>query len=71
MPNLGGLTYPCYLPTFWSRSRHGIGKLPKCREVRKYERPGLKQDEIEEIKEAFDLFDTDQFDAYHSDSPLS
>ncbi|CAD7922196.1 unnamed protein product [Amoebophrya sp. A25] len=27
---------------------------------RKYERPGLKQDEIEEIKEAFDLFDTDQ-----------
>ena len=26
---------------------------------RKYERPGLKQDEIEEIKEAFDLFDTD------------
>merc|ERR1712217_86502 len=24
------------------------------------ERPGLKQDEIEEIKEAFDLFDTDQ-----------
>jgi len=28
--------------------------------ARKYERPGLKQDEIEEIKEAFDLFDTDQ-----------
>ncbi|CAD7951043.1 unnamed protein product [Amoebophrya sp. A120] len=27
---------------------------------RQYERPGLKQDEIEEIKEAFDLFDTDQ-----------
>ena len=26
----------------------------------RYERPGLKQDEIEEIKEAFDLFDTDQ-----------
>lgn len=26
---------------------------------RKFERPGLKQDEIEEIKEAFDLFDTD------------
>ena len=26
---------------------------------RKYERPGLMQDEIEEIKEAFDLFDTD------------
>merc|ERR1719214_71247 len=28
--------------------------------ARQYERPGLKQDEIEEIKEAFDLFDTDQ-----------
>eukprot|EP00927_Polykrikos_kofoidii_P036825 TRINITY_DN31061_c0_g1_i1.p1 TRINITY_DN31061_c0_g1~~TRINITY_DN31061_c0_g1_i1.p1 ORF type:complete len:172 (+),score=48.90 TRINITY_DN31061_c0_g1_i1:184-699(+) len=29
-------------------------------QARRYERPGLKQDEIEEIKEAFDLFDTDQ-----------
>merc|ERR1711918_205040 len=29
-------------------------------QARKYERPGLKQDEIEEIKTAFDLFDTDQ-----------
>mmetsp|Transcript_91544 Transcript_91544/g.144668 ORF Transcript_91544/g.144668 Transcript_91544/m.144668 type:complete len:166 (+) Transcript_91544:102-599(+) len=26
---------------------------------KKYERPGLMQDEIEEIKEAFDLFDVD------------
>ena len=26
---------------------------------KKYERPGLTEDEIEEIKEAFDLFDTD------------
>merc|ERR1719353_1873163 len=26
---------------------------------KKYERPGLTQDEIEEIKEAFDLFDVD------------
>merc|ERR1712096_187537 len=26
---------------------------------KKYERPGLSEDEIEEIKEAFDLFDTD------------
>eukprot|EP00929_Paragymnodinium_shiwhaense_P053634 TRINITY_DN26862_c0_g1_i1.p1 TRINITY_DN26862_c0_g1~~TRINITY_DN26862_c0_g1_i1.p1 ORF type:complete len:167 (-),score=43.21 TRINITY_DN26862_c0_g1_i1:118-618(-) len=26
---------------------------------KKYERPGLAQDEIEEIKEAFDLFDVD------------
>jgi len=27
--------------------------------VQKYQRPGLTEDEIEEIKEAFDLFDTD------------
>jgi len=27
--------------------------------LKKYERPGLTEDEIEEIKEAFDLFDTD------------
>merc|ERR1712066_719093 len=28
--------------------------------AKKYERPGLTADEVEEIKEAFDLFDTDQ-----------
>ncbi|CEM09733.1 unnamed protein product [Vitrella brassicaformis CCMP3155] len=28
--------------------------------ARQFERPGLKQDEIEAIKEAFDLFDTDK-----------
>lgn len=28
-------------------------------DAKKYERPGLSADEIEEIKEAFDLFDTD------------
>ncbi len=27
--------------------------------AKRYERPGLTEDEIEEIKEAFDLFDTD------------
>merc|ERR1712205_272242 len=36
------------------------GKHSSSFNARKYERPGLKQDEIEEIKEAFDLFDTDQ-----------
>merc|ERR1712118_511743 len=36
-----------------------MGRNPTF-QARKYERPGLKQDEIEEIKEAFDLFDTDQ-----------
>merc|ERR1712159_645274 len=29
-------------------------------DAKKYERPGLSFDEVEEIKEAFDLFDTDQ-----------
>merc|ERR1712076_182486 len=29
-------------------------------DAKKYERPGLTSDEVEEIKEAFDLFDTDQ-----------
>merc|ERR1711918_259296 len=29
-------------------------------DAKKYERPGLTVDEVEEIKEAFDLFDTDQ-----------
>ena len=29
-------------------------------DAKKYERPGLSSDEVEEIKEAFDLFDTDQ-----------
>ena len=27
--------------------------------AKKYERPGLTEDEIEDIKEALDLFDTD------------
>ena len=29
-------------------------------DAKKYERPGLSTDEIEEIKEAFDLFDSDE-----------
>ncbi len=32
---------------------------PAKASLKKYERPGLTEDEIEEIKEAFDLFDTD------------
>ena len=35
-----------------------IGRTGKA-SLKKYERPGLTEDEIEEIKEAFDLFDTD------------
>ena len=34
-------------------------KAPEKFRAHKYERPGLGEDEIEEIKEAFDLFDTD------------
>merc|ERR1712119_210959 len=29
-------------------------------DAKKYERPGLTSDEVEEIKEAFDLFDSDR-----------
>jgi len=32
---------------------------PPAFNAKRYERPGLTEDEIEEIKEAFDLFDTD------------
>jgi centrin-1 len=32
---------------------------PKAFSAKQYERPGLTEDEIEEIKEAFDLFDSD------------
>ena len=33
----------------------------KSTELTRYQRPGLTEDEIEEIKEAFDLFDTDKY----------
>jgi Ca2+-binding EF-hand superfamily protein len=33
----------------------------KSRAITRYQRPGLTEDEIEEIKEAFDLFDTDGY----------
>ena len=35
--------------------RAGVGK----RAAKTYERPGLSEEEIEEIREAFNLFDTD------------
>lgn len=35
-------------------------KKPAAFDAKKYERPGLTEDEILEIKEAFDLFDSDQ-----------
>lgn len=40
-----------------SRSRRNAGKVF---DAKKFERPGLSADEIEEIKEAFDLFDSDE-----------
>ena len=41
------------------RSRRGKGQSAGF-DAKRYERPGLSADEIEEIKEAFDLFDTDE-----------
>jgi hypothetical protein len=35
--------------------------MPKSSVLIRYQRPGLTEDEIEEIKEAFDLFDTDKY----------
>merc|ERR1711912_224872 len=43
-------------------SKRGKSKAPEKPEkfrAHKYERPGLSEDEVEEIKEAFDLFDND------------
>ena len=34
-------------------------RSPGKRPTKTYERPGLSEDEIEEIREAFNLFDTD------------
>ena len=43
-----------------SKSSKGAGKGKKVDfNPKMYERPGLTVDEIEEIKEAFDVFDTD------------
>jgi centrin-1 len=39
--------------------RQPVAPAPKGFNAKQYERPGLTEDEIEEIKEAFDLFDTD------------
>lgn len=41
-----------------SRKRGGNNK--GAFDAKKFERPGLSADEIEEIKEAFDLFDSDE-----------
>lgn len=35
------------------------GSAAKKGKEKKYERPGLTEEEIEEIREAFNLFDTD------------
>lgn len=34
-------------------------RSPAKRSAKSYERPGLSEEEIEEIREAFNLFDTD------------
>ncbi len=35
-----------------------MSRIPKNKNTKKVERPGLSSDEIDEIKQAFDLFDT-------------
>ena len=35
--------------------------MRKSINIFRFQRPGLTEDEIEEIKEAFDLFDTDKY----------
>lgn len=37
----------------------GQRRSPAKRSAKSYERPGLSEEEIEEIREAFNLFDTD------------
>ena len=41
-------------------SRYGRGNIGGNDERKKYYRPGVSQDEISELKEAFDLFDTEK-----------
>ena len=42
------------------RGKSGFNQGPQTGfNAKSYERPGLSEDEIMEIKEAFDLFDTD------------
>merc|ERR1712093_495007 len=48
---MGNLKFKTNTPTNMSKA--------KSFNAKKFERPGLTEDEIEEIKEAFDLFDTD------------
>ena len=40
-------------------AKPAVVSQPKVFNPKQYERPGLTEDEIEEIKEAFDLFDSD------------
>jgi len=50
------LTPPTFLvPPFQLQSR----RTPQRKPAKTYERPGLSEEEIEEIREAFNLFDTD------------
>merc|ERR1712224_336738 len=48
-----------YLLTTMSKRGKTQKKEPEKFRAHKYERPGLSEDEVEEIKEAFDLFDND------------
>merc|ERR1711957_564096 len=48
-----------YLITTMSERKGPSPKGPKKFRAHEFERPGLGEDEVEEIKEAFDLFDND------------
>merc|ERR1712119_278055 len=54
-----GNSYQRYFLTTMSKRGKTAPKQPEKFRAHKYERPGLGEDEIEEIKEAFDLFDND------------
>merc|ERR1711935_1105883 len=54
-----GNSYQRYFLTTMSKRGKTAPKAPEKFRAHKYERPGLGEDEIEEIKEAFDLFDND------------
>merc|ERR1712072_1274087 len=54
-----GIIHKRYFLTTMSKRGKTAPKQPEKFRAHKYERPGLGEDEIEEIKEAFDLFDND------------
>merc|ERR1712048_513812 len=48
-----------YLNSLNTMSKKGTAPAQKTFEAKFWERPGLSADEVQEVKDAFDLFDTD------------